>query len=149
MFFIYKKRPLKLSNPHTTPHQRRGTLVLTTDLEVLTTSILPMYFLLKQQRSFLFLYRLKTVRSMVGFKRLFYYIFKKPKPMVVVLPSKHNHYMYRALSLLKAPFLFPTETTTTVSRQDDHLILLKSVYSAARLAHQIRYFGRDSTVRSQ
>lgn len=140
MFFIYKNRNSTIKNTHRPPSQRRGTLVLTTDLNMIKRFILPVYFLSKSTKNFLFLYRLKTIRDMVGFKKLFYFIFKKPKPMVVVLPCKHDHYIYRALSLVKAPFLFPTQTTGHSNLFENPILVLRSIYSVVRLSHYARHF---------
>lgn len=145
MFFIFKKKNYiseKYFNMYLSKYNAAGKskfLIITTDLGIVKSVLIPIYYTLKEKDVFMLLYRFSTLRSF-GKLRLDLRRFRKTSHyQTILVPSKNMKPLLRIFFLFKMTFHFPGSIYGGTRLFRSEVILgLRSVYGFLRL----NYFNK-------
>ena len=144
MFFLYKKQyatqsihlGTKPNNILSKRHASLGKKIIffTRDLVIINAYLLPMYFIVKEWRAFLLVYRFRTFRNNKSVLLELKHVRLKYRYQTFLLPTKEMPSILKFLFSNKIPFHF--ENTVVGTKRYNHLHIYKiimAVYGSIRL----------------
>ena len=140
MFFIFKKKNY-INNPdygmYLSKYNLSGKskfLVITTDISIINTMLIPIYYTLKNRDVFMLLYRFSSLRNFDKLRLDLKRFRKKSEYQTILIPSKNMKPLLRIFFLFKIAFHFPGSVYQGERLLRSEVIFgLKCVYGFLRL----------------